>query len=66
MGSVSQLVLSRPLRKAIFPGRKIGRLEEGHEASFLVLGGDPLADFGNVQSIKLRVKQGVRLDHPAH
>jgi hypothetical protein len=42
----------------IFPKRKIGRLKEGYEASFLVLGGDPLQDFTNVQKIEMRFKQG--------
>lgn len=42
----------------IFPGRKIGHLREGYEASFLVLEADPLADFANVRKISLRVKQG--------
>jgi imidazolonepropionase-like amidohydrolase len=51
---------------AIFPGRKTGRLEEGYEASFLALKGDPLADFENVQAIRLRVKQGLRLDTVFH
>jgi imidazolonepropionase-like amidohydrolase len=51
---------------AIFPGREIGRFEEGYEASFLVLEGDPLADFTNVQSIRLRVKQGMQLTVPFH
>ncbi len=43
---------------AIFPKRKIGRLRDGYEASFLVLGGDPLQDFTNVQKIEMRIKQG--------
>jgi len=43
---------------AIFPKRKIGYLKEGYEASFLVLSGDPLQDFGNVRKIEMRVKQG--------
>lgn len=43
---------------AIFPKRKIGRLKDGYEASFLVLSGDPLQDFTNVQKIEQRVKQG--------
>ncbi|WP_447599682.1 amidohydrolase family protein [Nitrospira sp. Nam80] len=51
---------------AIFPGRRIGRLDEGYEASFLALEGDPLANFANVQTIELRVKQGMRLDGPFH
>ncbi len=42
----------------IFPKRKIGYLKDGYEASFLVLGGDPLQDFTNVQKIWMRIKQG--------
>ena len=44
--------------QAIFPGRKIGRLASGYEASLLVLGGNPIVDFSNVQRITLRLKQG--------
>ncbi len=43
---------------AIFPKRKIGRLADGFEASFLVLAGDPLADAANLENIVMRVKQG--------
>ena len=43
---------------AIFPNRRIGLLKEGYEASFLVLKGNPLDDFTNVQKIDKRVKQG--------
>ncbi len=42
----------------IFPKRKIGYLKEGYEASFLVLNGSPLQDFGNAQKIDRRFKQG--------
>lgn len=42
----------------IFPKRKIGHLKDGYEASFLVLTGNPLADFANVKTIELRIKQG--------
>ena len=42
----------------IFPKRKIGHLKDGYEANFLVLTGDPLADFANVKTIELRIKQG--------
>jgi imidazolonepropionase-like amidohydrolase len=42
----------------IFPTRRIGYLQEGFEASFLALSGNPVADFQNVQRITLRVKQG--------
>ena len=45
----------------IFPQRRIGELRPGFEASFLVLDGDPIADFGNTSRIGLRVKQGVAL-----
>lgn len=58
--------------RVIFPGRRIGRLEEGYEASFLVIEGDPVRqplfaatgdDFAAgiqevVDRIRLRVKQG--------
>lgn len=42
----------------IFPKRKIGHLKDGYEANFLVLSADPLADFANVKTIELRIKQG--------
>lgn len=45
--------------RSIFPERQIGELEEGYEASFLVLRQDPLADIGATRTISLRVKQGV-------
>lgn len=45
----------------IFPARKIGYLKGGYEASFLVLGGDPLTDFEQVKNITMRVKQGTIL-----
>lgn len=44
--------------QAIFPTRRIGKLAPGYEASFLVLDGDPIADFSSVKGISLRVKQG--------
>lgn len=47
--------------KTIFPERKIGALREGYEASFVALSGNPLNDFVNVRSIKLRFKQGYLL-----
>ena len=45
--------------RAIFPGRRIGALADGYEASFLALAGDPLEDLANVRRIRLRFKQGV-------
>ena len=44
--------------RAAFPHRKIGRLAEEYEASFLVLRADPLENFDHVQDISLRFKQG--------
>ena len=51
--------------KGIFPNRRIGKLAPGYEASFLVLDRDPVADFANVKSIRLRVKQGMTIPAPA-
>ena len=45
----------------IFPKRKLGFLRDGYEASFLVLEGDPIAEFANVKKIVRRVKQGREL-----
>lgn len=50
--------------QAIFPDRKLGCLQQGCEASFLVLRGDPISDFGHVRDIVLRVKQGHLLPVP--
>lgn len=44
--------------RAIFPKRKIARLAQGYEASFLALDGNPLEDFGAIRKIAVRVKQG--------
>lgn len=46
----------------IFPERRLGRLADGYEASFLVLEGNPLVDFTNTGRIALRVKRGIVLD----
>lgn len=46
---------------AIFPNRKIGKLQEGYEASFLILSKNPLENFEYAYNISLRVKQGVIL-----
>lgn len=48
--------------RVIFPQRLIGKLEEGYEASFLALEGNPLEDWQNVRRIKLRFKQGVLVE----
>lgn len=44
--------------RTIFPNRKVGRLREGYEASFLVLNGNPVENFERVRDIRLRFKQG--------
>lgn len=44
--------------RAVFPGRRIGALREGYEASFLVLESDPLENFESVSRIRLRFKDG--------
>jgi predicted amidohydrolase YtcJ len=50
--------------RAIFPGRAIGRLEPGDEASFLVLRCDPVRQFACIDSIGVRVKNGHPLVSP--
>ena len=45
--------------QTMFPDRRIGRLADGYEASFLVLRDDPLANIANTRSIVGRVKRGV-------
>lgn len=42
----------------VFPERKIGRLQDGYEASFLVLERNPLEDFSAVTSIAYWMKEG--------
>jgi len=45
--------------QVIFPDRKIGRLQPGYEASFLVLGSDPTTDVvAATKDIRRGVKQG--------
>lgn len=62
LGVYSDLELLRMLTdstaRAIFPKRKIGRLEDGYEASLLALDANPLEDFGAIRRIANRVKQG--------
>ena len=44
--------------KVIFPKRRISVFEEGAEASFLALDGDPLSDWEATKRIRVRVKAG--------
>jgi imidazolonepropionase-like amidohydrolase len=48
--------------QAVFPNRRVGRLHEGYEASFLVLAGDPLAEFANTGRILMAMKDGQWLE----
>jgi len=50
--------------ETIFPKRKIGQLRDGYEASFLVLGANPLDSFDAVKDIRMRFKQGAFLTAP--
>jgi imidazolonepropionase-like amidohydrolase len=50
--------------RAIFPKRKLGTLGDGYEASFVVLAGNPLADFANVGRIVMRMKEGALMPSP--
>lgn len=50
--------------RLIFPARRIGRLEAGYEASLLVLGCDPLARWECTGDVRMRIKEGQRLDVP--
>jgi imidazolonepropionase-like amidohydrolase len=44
--------------QTIFPGRKIGSFQDGYEASFLALEGNPLEDWTHTRRIRVRFKQG--------
>ncbi len=48
--------------RSMFPDRKIGKLKEGYEASFLVLEKNPLEDFETIKNITMRFKQGQRIE----
>jgi imidazolonepropionase-like amidohydrolase len=55
-------MLSVTTPQTIFPNRKVGKFEDGFEASFLVLENNPLENWDNSKSIFMRVKQGKILD----
>ena len=44
--------------RLIFPERRVGCLDVGCEASFVVLEGNPLESFEQIQNVRLRVKDG--------
>lgn len=47
--------------QTIFPTRKIGKLENGYETSFIVLSGNPIEDFAATKNINFRFKQGITI-----
>ncbi len=50
--------------QTIFPNRKIGKLQDGYEASFITLEENPLINFNTVKKIGLRFKQGFFIETP--
>ena len=56
---------TRTTPQIVFPGRAVGRLTDGYEASLLALDCDPLADWSCTSRIAHREKQGARLGDPA-
>lgn len=58
-------MLSTDTPRYIFPGRKIGALVPGYEASFVALTADPSKDVNNLKSVDGYVKQGVLVKAPA-
>jgi Amidohydrolase family len=62
LGAVDNLALLKmwceSTVQTIFPRRKLGFLKEGYEANFIVLDGDPIANFANVNRVRMRVKRG--------
>lgn len=54
-------ILCEQTPRAIFPKRKIGKIEEGFEASFLVLSDNPLSNVLKTRVQAFKVKNGVLL-----
>lgn len=48
--------------QTIFPNRKIAKLKDGYEASFIALPSNPLENFDAVKIINYRVKQGQNIE----
>jgi predicted amidohydrolase YtcJ len=44
--------------RSIFPSRRVGRLADGYEASFLVLDRNPFEKLEAIHDIRLGAKQG--------
>ena len=54
-------VLCENTPKAIYPKRKIGKIDNGYEANFLVLSDNPLQNLLKARLALFKVKQGVIL-----
>jgi imidazolonepropionase-like amidohydrolase len=50
--------------QVVLPKRRVGELRDGFDANFIVLAGNPLADFANTSKVQLRVKDGKPLVLP--
>jgi imidazolonepropionase-like amidohydrolase len=50
--------------QAIFHGRKIGRIKDGHEANLVMLPSNPLPDFTVVKDVRVRFKHGLEIKVP--
>jgi imidazolonepropionase-like amidohydrolase len=48
--------------QGIFPNRKIGKFQDGYEASFITVAENPLMKFETLKNINLRFKQGVFIE----
>jgi imidazolonepropionase-like amidohydrolase len=62
-GSAAAVVLGTAAR--MFPERRVGCLQKGCEADFLILGADPTTDIRNLRRIDTRTMQGRELPGPA-
>jgi hypothetical protein len=51
-------MLTKNVARLAFPDRRVGRLGPGYEASFVVLGSDPMRDFSAIRDVRYRFKDG--------
>ena len=69
LGVMSDAALLRAMvehtPRLLFPDRRIGRIADGDEASFLVLDGNPLTDADAMRRIRHRVRDGHVVDQPS-
>lgn len=45
--------------RLLYPQRRIGRIAEGHEANFIVLGADPLSGPRALREVRMKVRRGL-------